>query len=194
MSLSFQRLFFLRVPCGALELASSSHEQCLENLAHVTSIRQKKEDKSGLGPGMIQIPKSWNLKHLLNRLCRGLDAWWGTYFCKYLALSKLSLCDSDMLHAVFCFVLLVGGSPGVGWTCKGCLSKSHTFRGPRDRDAARIRNVQNVQNASVEKKSALQVKCWLASLVWPGTKQDFFRSCRAGRGGAGTGYEERDLT
>lgn len=62
------------------------------------------------------------------------------------------------------------------------------------RVAARIQDVQNIQNAFVDKKSALQVKCWLASVVWLGTKQDFFRSCRAGRGGAGTGYEERDLT
>ena len=41
---------------------------------------------------------------------------------------------------------------------------------------------------------ALRVKCWLALLVWLGTKQDFFRSCPAGRGGAGTEYAECDLT
>lgn len=134
-------------------------------------------------------PRSWNLKHLLNRLCRWLDAWC-MILLLYLA-SKLSLCNSDML---LCFVFLVGGSPGVGWTCKGCISKSHTFRGPRDRSRRGWMAELQLGSKMYRMYRSLQVKCWLASVIWLGTKQDFFRSCWAGRGGAGTGYEERDLT
>lgn len=94
-------------------------------------------------------PKSWNLKHLLNRLCRWLNAWC-MILLLYLA-SKLSLCNSDMLHAVFCFL---GRRKPWSWLDVQRLhfKKPHIQRTERQipermngRVAARIQDVQNVQ-------------------------------------------------